>query len=130
MLKLCNFVSLNGLSFTQSPFLCKMKEVVKNKKLTAKFDRIIFLAVRISLVLFVGVLAALYWLELDKIWLVNVIAISGLTCFLLMFLKEATTGKLYANKAKKRRKRYFPFWYARKKRPASEEEGLQWDSPL
>jgi hypothetical protein len=91
-------------------------EEIKNKKLTAKFDTYIFLAIRISLVLSLGVLAAMYWLHLNKIWLVDIIAISALVCFSLMIMKEVVTGKVYANNAKKRRKKFFPFLYATKKK--------------
>jgi hypothetical protein len=93
-----------------------MEEVIKTKKITAKFDYYIFLAIKISLVLSVGVMAAIYWLHINKIWLVNVLAIAGLVCFSLVFIKRVVTGKVYANNAKKRRKRFFPFLYASKKK--------------
>ena len=44
-----------------------MEEVIKNKKITAKFDYYIFLAIKISLVLSVGVMAAIYWLHINLI---------------------------------------------------------------
>jgi hypothetical protein len=103
-------------------------EELKNKKLTAKFDGYIFLAVKVSIVLTMGVLAAVYWLGVNKIWVVNVMAIAALLCFSLVFLKEVVTGKVYANRAKKRRKRYFPFLYASKKKTSNTETNLS--SPL
>jgi hypothetical protein len=99
-------------------------EEAKNKKLTAKFDSYIFLAVKVSIVLSMSVLAAVYWLEVNKIWVVNVIAMSALLCFSLVFLKEVVTGKVYANRAKKRRKRYFPFLYADKKKTHDKNANL------
>jgi hypothetical protein len=93
-----------------------MEEVIKTKKLSAKLDSYIFLAIKISLALSVVVLTTMYSLNVDKIWFINIIAIAGLVCFALMILKEVLTGKLYANNAKKRRKKYLPFLYADKKK--------------
>ena len=93
-----------------------MEEVIKTKKLSAKLDSYIFLAIKISLALSAAVLASMYSLNVDKIWFINIIAIAGLSCFGLMILKEVLTGKLYANNAKKRRKKYLPFLYADKKK--------------
>jgi uncharacterized membrane protein (DUF441 family) len=89
-----------------------MRGEVKNKKLAAKLDAIIILAVKIWLGVSVVALAGLYWLAVDKIWLASLIIVSGLACFLLMSVREVITGKIYASNAKKRRKRYLPFLYA------------------
>lgn len=85
----------------------------QNKATAKKFDHLIIRAIQGSALLAIVGIGAGFALSWQPIWIANVLLLSATFCYLLFLLKNVVTGKKYAEGAKKRRKRLFPFLYAK-----------------